>query len=379
VINNLFYVVVIVVFLVLFVVGSAVAVTIPKVLWARYTSAVSWLVSAIVQRLRERDRAVVLLSRFASALRGVVAAWLVYMASFVISDYAVVLTYSHVAWFIGGLVVMYPIGLVLRTCDLAQNLTTSVEEIAPGPVVLFLRSFTTDGVYDDASFLLGIRARSEEEELASVLREMALGEFVSLAKPAVQLQELGPERIEVGARDWQEVVTNLLSRASVVIMRLGTSSSVLWELDAIVRAGKTRRTLFLLPLAASDEELGEQYLRVLYALPDDPAYPRFPVALEDDARAIFFNAHGSSYVIKTRRKWKVNIADSLGLFFEELGVAIPRKGNWKIAGRVRLLLQEIGLAPPRYRQLDIDVALGMLVRFCLASYLVVWFASAVHE
>jgi hypothetical protein len=252
---------------------------------------------------------------------------------------------------------LYPIAVTFRACDVARTLPTPLEQIGGGPLVLFLRSFTSDGRVDESEFFLGSRARSEEEQLALALQAAELGQFVALARPDATLHELGPDHIDIGARDWHDVVSGLLSRATVVVMRLGNSSNMRWELDCIVDADKTERTLFLLPFFGTEEERSEEYLQFFYTISEaGPHYPRFPPSVPSAARAMFFDQSGEPQIITEPTRGRRDISDRLAPFFGQLG-----------------------LQTSRIRRLDAELVFNAVVRACVVCYVFAYLAADLFE
>jgi len=330
-------------------VGLAVAVM-PQLLFTAYGVIVFVLVNAMTRALSGRRWASALVAGLAATARGVIAAWIVYLISFLVTDLRLALRSEHSFLVLGSLMAMFPVAVVLRACEVSQNMAVPLETAGGGPVVLFLRSFTADGLFhDEAPFFTGMRARSDEEELADLLRDSSLGQFVALAQPGQKFQELGPDRLDIGDREWKEVVTELVSRASAVFLRLGASESVLWELDAVVRSGKLPRTLFLLPAASSSEEIAQKYRDLRSRIPDQRSCPAFPPELEKNARFLFFDAQGMAHVLTDSPDKPVPTVKLLASFWERLGVPPPNKG----------------LRP--------DVVLGKLVAACFVIYLLVWY------
>lgn len=130
----------------------------------------------------------------------------------------------------------------------------------PRPPVLYLRSFQDDGsvLLDDQgikSMQALIRATSpasSEEELARILER--IGPVVAIGKPGEELPELGAARLYVGHDEWQSVVGALMRKAALVVVRVGPSPGVLWEIDqALTQIPRERLALVMLggePLSA---------------------------------------------------------------------------------------------------------------------------------
>ena len=86
---------------------------------------------------------------------------------------------------------------------------------------------------------------TEEEELATVMNE--IGPVVAIGCPGEALPELGAYRIYLQHEDWREEVRNLISAAQLVVIRLGMTEGVLWELRTIITHAKAEHVLLLVP------------------------------------------------------------------------------------------------------------------------------------
>jgi hypothetical protein len=102
------------------------------------------------------------------------------------------------------------------------------------PPVLYLRSFAVDRTAE---------AQRTEESLRSYLQEM--GPLVALGLVPDE-GTLGAARVEVRDEDWVARVVGLMESASLVLVRLGDSSSLLWEVEESLRRVPPERLIFLL-------------------------------------------------------------------------------------------------------------------------------------
>jgi len=281
---------------------------------------------AMIRILSHRPRLASLVVVLAAAARGAIGAWFVYVVSFLLTDFEQFRSHSLDYVMIGGLIVMYPVAFVLRACEVSQNTSRPANLRASESVVLFLRSFRTEGAFrDESGFFVGTRVLSEEENVAEIFRAPDLGKFVALARPGERAQELGADRIDIGMRDWQEVVLRLLDRANAIVMRLGNSESLLWELDVVVRSGKLQQTLFMVPAAASADGMKQEYDDLIQKILNRPDYPRFPTTLNSRARFLYFDREGTPQVLMDPEKGTADVGDLLAPFFTQLGVSVPAK------------------------------------------------------
>jgi hypothetical protein len=117
---------------------------------------------------------------------------------------------------------------------------------------------------------------TEEEELAAVMNE--IGPFVAIGCPGEELPELGAYRTYVQQEDWQEKVRNLISIAQLVIIRLGMTEGVLWELRTAIKHVEAKRLLLLVPWEKSQYAVFRNTYATLFpaGLPEYGASRWFP-------------------------------------------------------------------------------------------------------
>jgi hypothetical protein len=281
----------------------------------------------LIGRLPYRPRLASSLLVLAAALRGVLRAWIIYLVAFIVRDVEMARSVEHFLLVLGSVGAMFPIAVAMRACHVSQNAPGQLDLSANDPVVLLLRRFSSDGIFPDLTgFFYGIHRLSVEEELADLLADSNLGRFVALAQPDEPAQELGAQRIVAG-RDWKSMVSNLLSRASVVILRLDEvkrlykSDSLLWELNALVQFSKVDRTLFMLPVATSEAELWSKWDNVR-EVAHHLGYPRFPTTPPSHARFFHFGRHGAEFLCG-REKEARSLRSMLTPFFTKLGAPLP--------------------------------------------------------
>ncbi|MFF7505287.1 hypothetical protein ACFZBM_38635 [Streptomyces lavendulae] len=160
-----------------------------------------------------------------------------------------------------------------------QHLQAPAEEVTASDSrapVLYLRSFEDDSVTKSlhllGSYAIGFQQFTEEQELTLALSPA--GPVIAVGQPGEQLPLAGAHRLYMD-EDWQNRVIELMTRARLVVLRLGTTEGVWWEFEqALARVGPER----LLLLVPSDPEDAYEHFRQrahprisLPALPDPPA------------------------------------------------------------------------------------------------------------
>jgi hypothetical protein len=86
-----------------------------------------------------------------------------------------------------------------------------------------------------------LEATTPEQESAAALS--AVGPVVAVGRPGEPLHELGAARLYVAHEAWQGEVRSLMGRATLVVVRVGSSPGVLWEIDQVLER-VPRRVVF---------------------------------------------------------------------------------------------------------------------------------------
>ncbi len=140
----------------------------------------------------------------------------------------------------------------------------------PRPPVLYLRSFRDDDEtqVDDAGsalmrrYMQLLRPPSPEQEMADVLGRV--GPVVAIGKPGEPLPQLGAARLYVDHDQWQGRVMALMAKARLVVVRVGASPGVLWEIEqALAHLPRQRLVFAILGGAAVAPELVARLAPVL--------------------------------------------------------------------------------------------------------------------
>jgi TM2 domain-containing membrane protein YozV len=185
----------------------------------------------------------------------------------------------------------------------------------PRAPVVYLRAFTDDGlmavrghhwqdrVFGKAAGTLTLT--SPEQELAFILQRV--GPVVAIGKPGERLPELGAARLYASHDSWQQTVLDMLDRSELVLMRLGSSPGVLWELDRVLALTPRSKSIVLLLGSAPEQRAGlaqiEERIGRPIPVPELPAYRfrRLLAMLSADPHKtigvlVGFDAHGQPLV-----------------------------------------------------------------------------------
>jgi len=119
------------------------------------------------------------------------------------------------------------------------------------PPVLYLRSFgdeSTAGRVVGGGHLLfsgwTLGFSTEEEQLSSAFS--ATGPFITIGKPGEKLPELGAALTYVGDDQWQDVIAQEMARAALVVLRVGETEGLSWEVRTATQQVKPERLVLLI-------------------------------------------------------------------------------------------------------------------------------------
>jgi TM2 domain-containing membrane protein YozV len=193
----------------------------------------------------------------------------------------------------------------------------------PRPPVLYLRSFADDGeaLIGEQAWWMRLGAViatpvTPEQEMADLLD--AIGPVVAIGKPGEPLPELGAARLYVSDDLWQAKVQELMKKARLVVVRLGTSPGLLWEIEeALAHLPRQRLVLALLGGAVVAPALVQRLAPVLGptfadALPQE--LPRsWTGRLYRDPRrriggVVYFGADDRAHAVPVKR-WPIQWLD----------------------------------------------------------------------
>jgi hypothetical protein len=120
------------------------------------------------------------------------------------------------------------------------------------PPVLLLRSFDDEELQDPRP--LSLYMRRYEESLSRVLDKF--GPVITIGRPGDSLSFGGAGRLYVSEEDWQHAVRYFMSRAGVVVIIVGRSEGLWWEISQAFSLVQRIRLLFCFPYANAPEERG---------------------------------------------------------------------------------------------------------------------------
>jgi len=116
------------------------------------------------------------------------------------------------------------------------------------PPVLYLRSFEDDDLLDPTPRMIPMGdffPRRYEESLVKPLQK--IGPMLSIGRPGNKLPMLGGARLFVDDQNWQQAVDHLRRHASAVVLMIGRTEGLWWEIESSVREVAPEKLLFFFP------------------------------------------------------------------------------------------------------------------------------------
>lgn len=131
--------------------------------------------------------------------------------------------------------------------------------------ILYLRSFKDDEQYrsNNCNGIYFDNGQSFEESLVAELKRT--GPVVAIGHPDEKLPPIGAARAYVGD-DWQNEVARLINECFAVVLMLGPTKGVHWEVSQLAAAEALAKTIFIVPPVGT-EELQQRWSLFLSALP----------------------------------------------------------------------------------------------------------------
>jgi hypothetical protein len=165
------------------------------------------------------------------------------------------------------------------------------------PPVLYLRSFK-----DDESIARAIAFYSIEQEMRVVLHE--IGPFITMGEPDKgPPKDPGAARMYLPLDGWKETVSNEMSKAGLVVMRIADSGGFWWEVQEAPRRVRPERLVFLVP--PEQTVLYEEFQRKASELLNWklPEYRRKWSPLGDHGGIIYFEPDWTPHLRKFKVVW----------------------------------------------------------------------------
>jgi hypothetical protein len=237
----------------------------------------------------------------------------------------------------------------------------------PRRPVLYLRPFRDDPAGARQLDSMGglvfyvFPARSEEDLFARAFAKV--GSLVAIGDPGEPLRQVGAARIQVRGESWQQVVSELMGRARLVVLRCGEGQGFWWEVELALRTLEPEQVLLLIPF---DREGYERFRgRAQQYVP--AALPRFPESVHERLRG---TAWGALYLRSDRQpEWAIfatNPAPGAYEFYVQMLSQL-----WPMAKRLGVSFARWRLLPssPRHVAIRAAAVIGFLI---VAANIIRW-------
>jgi hypothetical protein len=157
------------------------------------------------------------------------------------------------------------------------------------PPVLFLRSFDDDDLIDPTPRMVPMGdwfPRRYEESLAKALR--AVGPMITIGRPGEKLALLGAGRLFVPDHAWQAAVEHFRASAAAVVLMVGRSPGLWWEIESSLRLVPMQRLLIFFPYVEEAAKRRSLWQRFFHYHPANVPLSHKPhVRMEQERQARF--------------------------------------------------------------------------------------------
>lgn len=160
----------------------------------------------------------------------------------------------------GGSLILLQLGIRRGKRMRAKPAVAVLEEDSRAPV-LYLRPFEADNQLVRANPGLPFLTKSYEQDLTHALRK--LGPVVAVGNPLEDpsLPELGAARIYFRDGDWQRQVSELMLRAQLVVLHIGSSPGVQWEVAKAIELDLPAKLILCIPNSPDRDRLYDEFRR----------------------------------------------------------------------------------------------------------------------
>jgi hypothetical protein len=186
--------------------------------------------------------------------------------------------------------------LVARGQALSQVDAMTVLATHPNPPILYLRSFKDDPLVDTTTNpptgFIPV-APTYERRLSRLFRR--LGPVICIGRPGENLPEIGAARFYVSDDEWQAAIGYFLPRAAAVILMVGSTEGLLWEIQNALYETPWEKLLFFFPYVYPIERSRRWWYRFslgtnLYFLQISGSKPQQEMVLARDERFALFRS-----------------------------------------------------------------------------------------
>ncbi|MGH9845134.1 MAG: hypothetical protein ACREEM_40980 [Blastocatellia bacterium] len=162
------------------------------------------------------------------------------------------------------------------------------------PPVLYLRSFK-----DDETIARAVGFNSIEQEMRLVLSE--IGPFIAIAEPHKEPPAPGAARLYPQGR-WQDEVIKEMTRARLVVLRIGDTKGFWWEVQEAADRVEPYRLVFLVPEGKGRYEKFHQRAREMLCC-QLPEYKNGRSPFDSHGGILYFEPDGTPHLRKFKIVW----------------------------------------------------------------------------
>jgi hypothetical protein len=173
----------------------------------------------------------------------------------------------------------------------AKTAKAALSRDARSPI-LYLRSFSQDKTH-----------RNSEDAFAKLFAP--IGPLVAIGDPTDRLPELGAYRDYVPDDEWQDVVTSYIREARLVLLSIGRTPGLAWELARCRELLSPSRLIVLVSCDESEYEHFREAARLRDVdLPDYPQLPAYAYFNNEPLRSLYEPLSG---IISFEEGWKAQM------------------------------------------------------------------------
>lgn len=176
----------------------------------------------------------------AEILCAVLAYWIIPIISFVIA-FPLLKLFRHGRRKRGG---------SIETFDFDSN----------APFIVYLRSFNDDILTAKERDTFLKPGQTEEMSIISILDDIA--PVIAIGRPGEKYLPEGASRLYVSDEEWQETVTDLVSKAEFIVLRIGETEGLMWEVELCLKLIDLRKLLFIIPASKNKTAVENLYRRL---------------------------------------------------------------------------------------------------------------------
>lgn len=205
-------------------------------------------------------------------------------------------------------------------------------------VFLYLRSFVSDGSGETEARgvsrlmepIVSLTQTSVEQQIHAAVK--LAGQFVAIGRPTEALPQLGAARVYPSENEaWHEMIRDLMRHARLVIIRVGSSPGLRWEIETALRELDPPRLLLLLPPLASDrDKTWTDFVNIVgpsLSVPERIGDAIF-IAFTEGGAARLFGGDGSLSFMLSRIEAFSAIACVFGIAVGQVRSALEKALDW---------------------------------------------------